>query len=258
MQAKKTVLWLVMGILVACTAADQPTTVPTLLLIPATPTITPIPPTATATLPPQPPAVNLPTAIPAYLAGLASDQERQVALAVMTDLAARLALPVSTITVTAVQAIQQTTTAADCALVTETRAAAYPGYQVILTVNAILYTYSTDGTGTMVRFCAETPVHAAHGETLLLIDPVAGEMAALAQRHLAEQLDLATPRIHLVDIQAFTWPDSSLGCPVAGQTYTTMNIDGYRLLLAVGDTEYLFHTDFNRLTPCDPANEVLP
>jgi hypothetical protein len=95
-------------------------------------------------------------------------------------------------------------------------------------------------------------------ENLLDVDPVASELAALAQRRIAEDLGLPTRRVRIVEVTSYIWPDTSLGCPVPGETYTAQIVDGYRILLSAGDNEYIFHTDFDRAVPCDSANEQLP
>jgi hypothetical protein len=94
--------------------------------------------------------------------------------------------------------------------------------------------------------------------TTLASDPVAAELVALAQRRVAQDLNLPTRRIRLIEVKAFIWSDISLGCPEPDQTYAVGDIDGYRIVLEVGDVQYIFHTDFDRVIPCDPANEKLP
>jgi hypothetical protein len=95
-------------------------------------------------------------------------------------------------------------------------------------------------------------------DNVLNVDPVAAELASLAQRRVAEDLGLPVRRVRVVEVQSYTWTDTSLGCPVAGETYTAIAVDGYRIALSAGDNEYIFHTDFDRALPCDAANEQLP
>jgi len=90
------------------------------------------------------------------------------------------------------------------------------------------------------------------------LNPVAAELVQIARRRIAEQLDLPLRRVRLVDVQPFRWTDSSLGCPLPGQTYVPVLSDGYRVVLAVGDAVYYFHTDFDRALPCDIGLERLP
>lgn len=90
------------------------------------------------------------------------------------------------------------------------------------------------------------------------IDPVASELVALAQHRLSQDLNLLTRRIRLISVTPYTWSDTSLGCPLPGETYPAVSIDGYRILLSVDEQEYIFHTDFDRVTACEAANEKLP
>jgi hypothetical protein len=98
------------------------------------------------------------------------------------------------------------------------------------------------------------------GETNLLmeIDPVAAELVALSRRRLSQELDVATGRVRVLEVTPYTWTDSSLGCPLEGEEYSSVLIDGYRIILAVGDDEYIYHTDFDRLFPCEAEAERLP
>lgn len=95
-------------------------------------------------------------------------------------------------------------------------------------------------------------------ETATLDDPIANDLIGLAQRRVAQDLNLPVRRIQVVSVEPYHWTDSSLGCPVAGQTYTEVLVDGYRIVLEAGDKQYIFHTDFDRALPCDAANEQLP
>lgn len=258
MRTRIAVIALVMAVLAACTTGGTPSPIPTQVLAPSTPTNTPEPPTATPISSPAPTLPSLPTAIPANLAGLADDTQRQMAQLAIDDLAQSEQVAPDSIQVAAVSEIRMRRATVDCSLLAESdSASSYPGFEVLLTAQANVYKYRTD-LESSVRLCAQIPVEKATGETLVLIDPVAAQLFALTQRRLAEQLDLPMRRIHLVEMRAYTWPDSSLGCPVEGQSYDRLNIDGYRLVVTVGDNEYLFHTDFDRLVPCDPENEVLP
>lgn len=89
-------------------------------------------------------------------------------------------------------------------------------------------------------------------------DAIAAELVALAQRRVAQDLNLPTRRVRIIEVTAYVWPDISLGCPEPDATYLTGDIDGYRIVLEVGESQYIFHTDFDRVVPCDPANEKLP
>jgi hypothetical protein len=89
-------------------------------------------------------------------------------------------------------------------------------------------------------------------------DPAAAELVALAQRRLSQELDLPARSIQLIEVQPYTWTESSLGCPIPGQQYLAATADGYRIVLQAGDRRYLFHSDSDRIISCDPKNELLP
>lgn len=93
---------------------------------------------------------------------------------------------------------------------------------------------------------------------LTTVDPVAAELVALAQSYVAEQNDLSVRRVRVVDVQQYVWQDTSLGCPSAGVVYAPALVDGYRIVLTTGEQFHVFHTDFDRIVPCAPENEVLP
>jgi hypothetical protein len=94
--------------------------------------------------------------------------------------------------------------------------------------------------------------------SLIAIDPIAAELVGVAQRALAEQLNLATRRIRLVDVQPVIWADASLGCPAPNVAYTQVETNGYRIVLRVAEQDYLYHTDFDRVFLCSADNEQLP
>lgn len=103
-----------------------------------------------------------------------------------------------------------------------------------------------------------TPSGATDTDNLLETDPIAAELVLMAQRRVASQLGLAARRVRVVEVTAYEWTDSSLGCPVSGQTYVPVEVVGYRIVLSAGDSEYIFHTDADQILPCAAENEVLP
>lgn len=115
--------------------------------------------------------------------------------------------------------------------------------------------------GDVVLTPIETPQSADSRSSLdeqLASDAVASELAALAQRRVAQDLNLPTRRVQILQVTAYVWTDTSLGCPVPGENYSLGEIDGYRIVVSAGEQEYIFHTDVDRVIPCDPANEQLP
>ncbi|MBL8147172.1 MAG: hypothetical protein JNL34_12370 [Anaerolineae bacterium] len=108
------------------------------------------------------------------------------------------------------------------------------------------------------RPAATQAQEASPGLSLVDVDPVAADLAALAQRLLAEQLDLPVRRVEIVDVQAVVWPDTSLGCPQPDQMYAQVLVNGYRIVVKAAGEEVIFHTDFDRALRCPAGDEVLP
>lgn len=76
----------------------------------------------------------------------------------------------------------------------------------------------------------------------------------LARETLSREVSPATAAAAAVtDVTMETWPDSSLGCPVAGSVYTPSVVSGYRVLLTVGPTMYAVHVGNGRAVVCASA-----
>lgn len=63
-----------------------------------------------------------------------------------------------------------------------------------------------------------------------------------ATEDLARRLSIPISEIVLLDAQAVTWSDSSLGCPQPGMLYTDVLTSGYLILLSVNNKNYEYHT----------------
>lgn len=112
--------------------------------------------------------------------------------------------------------------------------------------------------GDLITPTAESSTNSNNSQSSDVIDPVAADLVGLAQRRLAQDLNLPTRRIQVVEVTSHIWTDTSLGCPLPGENYAQVIVDGYRIVLSAGDQEYLFHTDFDRVVACDAKNEQLP
>jgi hypothetical protein len=128
------------------------------------------------------------------------------------------------------------------------------GKRVFFLVGMTVYEFQQQGAG-QYRLCRATSQ--ARDALLLAVDPVAAELVRLAQQRVAAQLDLPVRRVSWVQVEAYRWWDTSLGCPAAGQTYSPIDVPGYRIVLQAGDELYAFHTDAERLFPCALGAEVL-
>lgn len=254
---------LVMGswFLAACVPVVTPVPVPTAYLTPATATHTPPPLTPSPTAPtlplaPQDIQPTLDTA--AALTPLQTTSvmpDAALIRRIMGDLAATLQIETTLIQLVRVESIVWLPSVPGCALASPLRDTdSRSGYQVILLAGTQVYQYFTVGTD--FRRCPMVDV--LRDDLLLLVDPVAQDMLALAQRRLAQELDLPQRRIQLMAMQPYVWSDTSLGCPAPDQTYTARPIDGYRIVVSVGETPYAFHTDSERIIPCPAGREKLP
>ncbi len=242
----------------ACAPIDVTTPIPTQVLIPATATFTPLPitPTITPTALPAPADVFATATSAAALQAFDVPINPALVQQAITHLATTLAIDTSVIQVVHIAAAQWLDESLGCIQSRPPRLQrAIDGFAIILVIGRMQYTYHTD-TVDQVRPCGRGEV--LNGEILLSLDPVGAELFGLAQRRVGQELDLPVRRVRLVDIRPVIWTDSSMGCPRAGQTYTDITIDGYRIEVAVGDTSYIFHTDADRLVACDPEDEQLP
>lgn len=260
------------GALVACVPASSTSVagIPTSVLLPATATFTPTPivPTATPimnTLVDPADLLQPATATP-IAPLLASDVETDVELlrAILEDVAAFRNVDVGRVTLVSVEAAQWRDDTFDCDVprnltVREGVARfggkmARDGLRVRVLVGSTLHEYHT----VQQAFIRCETVARVSDDVLLMVDPVAMDMLNVVQRRVSNQLDLPLQRIRLISIAPYIWQDSSLGCPRPDQTYTEARIGGYRIVVAAGDSEYLYHTDSITAVPCEPALEVLP
>jgi hypothetical protein len=224
-------------------------------LIPATVADTPtaVPPTATPPLLPGPQDI-----IPAQESVLIPAAAQPLVSLVIEDLANHLNIAPGEIEIALVDVMTWTNSDLGCSAARlPDLEQAIQGYRFVLLVGDAIYEYHTDSSAT-IRQCGQEGTNIDDSSLLVEIDPVAAELVALAQRRTSQALDVPPGRVRVVEVRPYTWPDSSLGCPAAGEDYTSVQIDGYRIVLAVGDDQHIFHTDFDRLLPCDEDREDLP
>jgi hypothetical protein len=131
------------------------------------------------------------------------------------------------------------------------------GYRFVFVDDDFMYEYHTDR-GVTIRFCSMRDLAEAEDDLLILVDPIAAELFALAQRRVSREREIPSRRVELESMTTVEWLDSSLGCPDPNERYEQIPIDGYRLVVSVSGTETIFHTDFQSLVECAPEEEVLP
>jgi hypothetical protein len=200
--------------------------------------VTNIPTAAPATAAPSKPTagsqtevVSTPTAGAADVQAL-SEKARQ-------DLAQRLSMAVSDIHIISVAPV----TWADASLGCPQPGMMYaqmqtPGFLIKLNANDKEYEYHTDKAENMVD--CENGVPAASGV------PAVDALVEKAKQDLAGRISIPAAGISLVESVAVTWPDTSLGCPVADMMYAQILTPGYRIVLSAGDKHYEYHTGHNQ------------
>ncbi len=121
-----------------------------------------------------------------------------------------------------------------------------PGYLITLEAGGNDYEIHTDLSGTVV-VCSNP--NASLG-TITAPDPVVAEFIDGAKRDLASRLGISIESVVLVRSEAVEWSDSSLGCPEPGEDYVQVLVPGYRIVLAVEETYYEYHTDLQGWVFC--------
>ena len=217
---------------------------PTQTALPIIPTLTPLPTTDTS---------NLITATP-FDPSLNSGEQIVVAQAV-DDLIERVNTTLNNVEFLRVERVLWVDPF-DC----ENRESAtisegVTGYKIWLLVDDLVYEYHSDQVN--IQFCMEINALDTEPELLILVDPIASDLLTLAQRRVAETLNISTRRVEVLNLITAQWEDSSLGCPVEGQTYAPVEANGYRIELSAGGDTYTFHTSFSHIVLCtvQPDND---
>jgi hypothetical protein len=77
-----------------------------------------------------------------------------------------------------------------------------------------------------------------------------------AKQDLAQRLGIDASAIEVVEVDAVTWPDTSLGCPKPGMMYPQVLVEGVLVQLRANGQIYRYHGDGQRrLFLCDAQAE---
>jgi len=242
---------LLMAISACASVPSASTPLPTQNLIVFTPTQTALPIIPTSTPSPTADTSNLITPTP-FDPSLASGEQIVVSQAV-DDLTQRANTTLSNIEFLRVERVLWVDPF-DC----EDRESAtisegVTGYKIWLLVDNLVYEYHTDQVN--IQFCMEINALDTEPELLILVDPIASDLLTLAQRRVAETLNISTRRVEVLNLATAQWEDSSLGCPIEGQTYTPVEANGYLIELGAGGDIYTFHTSFSHVVLCTTEPE---
>lgn len=86
----------------------------------------------------------------------------------------------------------------------------------------------------------------------LLPQDIATDTAvALARTALAKQLQIDVSAATVASVREVDWPNSSLGCPVAGEMYAQVITPGHLVRLRLNEKEYDVHVGGGRALLCE-------
>ena len=206
---------------------------------PVTPTVTAVPPPAAGELLQTPRTTDTST----------EDQTEMIS-ATETDLANHLDLDdVSDLQLVLYEAVHWQGESLECESVPlRLTTQGFEGLRVVYLYDEMIYTYRT-GESEFMR-CEEVSSLQAPPDVIVLIDPVAADQVSLAQRRIAQDLDISSRLINVDSVEVRVWEDTSLGCPTANQNYDPIETNGYRIVLTAGENSYIFHASFDRLILC--------
>lgn len=258
---------LLVGVLVACTPMQTPVAISTATVIAstATPTATPSIPTAI------PPASSTPIQLSTQPSQSISpifestvELDTDFTQSIIEDLALNVNIPTSRVQIVSVENAEWGQDTLGCTdnnvyqeaiIINTLDATQVEGLRYTLLIGNTIYEYHTENTDRFLR-CSEQGI--VSGEVLIAVDPLAAETLRVVQTLLAEELDLSSRRVQLVDMQPVTWLDTSLGCPDPDQTYTQVDIQGYHIVVSVADELYIYHSDSNTAYPCPLEQSIIP
>lgn len=181
------------------------------------------------------------------IAALESNQMSiaEKASAVLSD---ELNIPISTITVDSVRAVDWRDSSIGCPQPGQAYAQVItPGHKITLRAEGRIYVIHESGGKAFM--CKRQKAKSENART---VDFVWGPMAAEARTQLANQLGVDETKIIIANARKQTWFDTSIGCAIEGIEYSDARIDGYVLTLRHGTRNYTFHTDLQKVLPCPP------
>jgi hypothetical protein len=73
--------------------------------------------------------------------------------------------------------------------------------------------------------------------------PDAQAVIAAVQQAAADQVGLSPAEVHVQQVEAHQWGDSSLGCPRPGLLYSQVVTDGFLVVVTAADKTLEYHSD---------------
>jgi hypothetical protein len=82
-----------------------------------------------------------------------------------------------------------------------------------------------------------------NGATPVTVPPDAASVVEAAMSDATAHLGVSRDQLHVDQVQAHQWPDSSLGCPQPGQLYSQIVTPGYLVVISGSGKQLEYHTD---------------
>jgi len=127
--------------------------------------------------------------------------------------------------------------------------------QIIVLISFALTSFSADPES--IEFIAsesdKIPTPMVQASSISTDNPLVRQ----AKDNLASRLAIPVAEISMISFEEVTWPDGSLGCPHPDMKYTQVPVDGSRIILAVGDRRYEYHSGGSKKTPIELDLETI-
>jgi hypothetical protein len=166
-----------------------------------------------------------------------------------TKLAKNLSLEESSLGVVSVTPQTWPDSSLGCAAVGGTSAQVVtPGYEIIFSTPQ--GNYRVHATARYAVVCGTATEWRSSSRSAGLPLKNLNAMADVAKEDLAKRLHTASNSIKTTNFSAVTWPDSSMGCTVAGEKTVQQATKGYRIALEANGRVYTYNTDLSRVRAC--------
>lgn len=179
-----------------------------------------------------------------------TDADRNIADIGREVLADILDVPMSSIDIDSVRAVNWPDTSIGCPQPDRAYAQVIvPGHKITLRVADALYVLN-EANG-QAGLCRNRK--GAQPATAVAEDFGWTRLAALARSDLAERLSIDETHVLVRNAGIKRWPSSALGCDeIAGDDVDTNPVDGYVLTLRHGSRDYTYHTSKTEVLACPP------
>jgi len=241
---------LITGLLAACASAPQSSEADN----PAEAQETgaePTPRQGLVAVPSQTPAESQPAETAPVQPGAYGEAAEALVKMAQDDLAQRLGAPLDQISVVSVSEVVWPDGSLGCPQPGQVYTqATMPGYQIVLSYQGQEYVYHTDMNRAFL--CENIAASALNRKSNIAPEL---KLVNMAVDDLAQRLGINKSLIIPQPLVATQWPDTSLGCPEPGATYTPSETMGYEIMLKVrpdGGQEqiYIYHSDLEHIVFC--------